>query len=81
MRLFLYDTLTIRNVTKRIQKLDQKLARAFVSFNGISESIEKDNDQTLDIARAHLSGETAWESPIATAAWYRAFLWNRRADR
>ena len=30
MRLFLQQTLAIRNLTKRIQELDQKLARAFV---------------------------------------------------
>ena len=49
MTLFLYDTLAIRNLTRRIQDLDQKLARAFVSFNGISESIEKKNNQILDL--------------------------------
>jgi hypothetical protein len=49
MTLFLHETLGIRNLTKRIQELDQKLARAFVSLNGISESIEKDNDQILDL--------------------------------
>ena len=41
MRLFLYDTLAIRNLTKRIQELDQKLAREFVSFNRISESSKR----------------------------------------
>jgi hypothetical protein len=30
MKLSLYDTLTIRNLTKRIQELDRKLAREFV---------------------------------------------------
>jgi hypothetical protein len=49
MRLFLHDTLTIRNLTKRIQGLDQELARAFVSFNRISESIEKENSRILDL--------------------------------
>ena len=49
MRLFLHDTLAIRNLTKRIQELDQKLAREFVSFNRISESIEKENSQILDL--------------------------------
>jgi hypothetical protein len=49
MRLFLHDTLTIRNLTRRIQELDQKLARAFVSFNRISESIDKGNSQILDL--------------------------------
>jgi hypothetical protein len=49
MSLFLHDTLAIRSLTKRIQELDQRLAREFVSFNRISESIEKDNDQLLDL--------------------------------
>src|SRR3984893_13744991 len=49
MRLFLHDTLTIRNLTKRIQELDRKLAREFVSFNRISESIEKENNQIRDL--------------------------------
>ena len=49
MRLFLQQTLAIRNLTKRIQELDQKLARAFVSFNGIGEFIEKENNQILDL--------------------------------
>jgi hypothetical protein len=49
IRLFLHDTLAIRNPTKRIQELDQKLARAFVSFNGISESVEKENYQISDL--------------------------------
>ena len=41
--------LAIRNLTKRIQELDRKLAREFVSFNRISESIEKENNQILDL--------------------------------
>ena len=49
MTLFLHDTLAIRNLTKRIQELDQKLAREFVSFNRISKSIEKGNNQILDL--------------------------------
>jgi hypothetical protein len=49
IRLFLYETLAIRNLTKRIQELDQKLAREFVSFNRASESIEKRNRQIGDL--------------------------------
>ena len=49
MTLFLHEIVAIRNLTTRIQEVDRQLARAFVSFNGISESIEKDNDQTLDL--------------------------------
>jgi hypothetical protein len=49
MRLFLHETLAIRNLTKHIQELDQRLAREFVSFSRISESIEKDNSQILDL--------------------------------
>jgi hypothetical protein len=49
IRLFLYETLAIRNLTKRIQELDQKLAREFVSFNLASESIEKRNRQIGDL--------------------------------
>jgi hypothetical protein len=49
MRLFLHDTLVIRNLTKRIHGLDQKLAQAFVSFNRISESLEKENNLILDL--------------------------------
>src|SRR3984893_1808582 len=49
MKLFLYDTLTIRNLTKLIEDLDRKLAREFASFNRISESIEKKNGQILDL--------------------------------
>jgi hypothetical protein len=40
MRLFLQETVDIRNLTKRIQELDQRLAREFVSFTRISKSIE-----------------------------------------
>ena len=39
----------MRNLTKRIQDLDQKLAREFVSFNRISKSLEKENNQILDL--------------------------------
>jgi hypothetical protein len=49
MRLFLHDTQAIRNLTQRIQQLDNQLARAFVSFNRISESIEKENNLILDL--------------------------------
>jgi hypothetical protein len=49
MRLFLQETLAIRNLTTRIHELDQKLAREFVSFNRISESIEKGNTQIGDL--------------------------------
>jgi hypothetical protein len=49
MKLFLHETLAIRNLTKHIQELDNQLALAFVSFNRISESIEKENDQILDL--------------------------------
>ena len=49
MRLFLQDTLAIRNLTKRIQELDRKLAREFISFNRISETLEKENNQILDL--------------------------------
>jgi hypothetical protein len=49
MQLFLQETLAIRNLAQCIHELDHKLARAFVSFNRISESIEKDNDQLLDL--------------------------------
>jgi hypothetical protein len=45
----LHDTLVIRNLTKRIHELDRKLAEAFVSFNRLSESIEKENNQILDL--------------------------------
>jgi hypothetical protein len=49
MTLFLQDTLAMRNLTKSIQELDRKLAREFVSFNRISESIERENNQILDL--------------------------------
>jgi hypothetical protein len=49
MTLFLQDTLAMRNLTKSIQELDRKLAREFVSFNRLSEFIEKDNDRILDL--------------------------------
>ena len=45
----MHDTLVIRNLTKRIQQLDQKLATEFVSFNRISESIDKANSQIGDL--------------------------------
>jgi hypothetical protein len=49
MTLFLHEIVAIRNLTTRIQELDQKWAREFATFNRISESIEKDNDQILDL--------------------------------
>jgi hypothetical protein len=49
MRLFLQDTLAIRNLTNRIQDLNQKLRREFVSFNRIGDSIEKGNEQIRDL--------------------------------
>jgi predicted HTH domain antitoxin len=49
MRLFLQEAVDIRNLTKRIHELDRKLAREFVSFNRISESIEKENNQIRDL--------------------------------
>jgi hypothetical protein len=49
MTLFLHETLAIRSLTKRIQELDRKLAQEFVSFNRICESIEKENNQILDL--------------------------------
>jgi hypothetical protein len=38
-----------RNLTKRIHRLDQKLAQEFSSFNRISASIEKENNQILEL--------------------------------
>jgi uncharacterized protein YaaN involved in tellurite resistance len=49
MRLFLRETSVIRDLTARIQELDRELAREFVSFNRISESIEKENTQIRDL--------------------------------
>jgi hypothetical protein len=49
MTLFLHETLGIRNLTKRIQELDRKLAQEFAAFSRISESIEKENNQILDL--------------------------------
>jgi hypothetical protein len=49
MRLFLYETSVIRDLTKHIQEFDRKLAREFVSFSRISESIEKENNQIRDL--------------------------------
>jgi hypothetical protein len=49
MTLFLYETSAIRNLTTRIQKVDRKLAREFVSFNRTSVSIEKESDQILEL--------------------------------
>jgi hypothetical protein len=41
MRLFLHDTLAIRNLARRIHELDRKLAQQFVAFNRLSESLER----------------------------------------
>jgi hypothetical protein len=49
MRLFLYETSVIHNLTERIQELDRQLTREFASFNRISESIEKENNQIRDL--------------------------------
>jgi hypothetical protein len=49
MTIFLHDTLAIRNLTERIEELDRQLAREFVSFNRISESIEKENKLISDL--------------------------------
>jgi hypothetical protein len=49
MRIFLHDTLAIRNLTNRIQELDRKLAREFALFSRISESIENENSQILEL--------------------------------
>jgi hypothetical protein len=66
MRLFLHETLAIRDLMTRIQELDQKLAQAFVSFNRISEFIEKKNSQNLDlllepIVRAKRLEKAQWQ--------------------
>jgi len=45
MKLFLYETSVIRNLTKRIQELDRKLTREFAPFTRISVSIENENNQ------------------------------------
>ena len=63
MRLFLHETLAIRNLTKRIQELDRKLAREFVSFNRISESIEKENNQILDLLLEPIFGRNGLKKP------------------
>jgi hypothetical protein len=49
MRLFLHETLVIRNLTTHIQELDQQLTKEFVAFNRISECIEKENEQMRDL--------------------------------
>jgi hypothetical protein len=49
MTLFLHETLAIRNLTTRIQEVDRQLAQEFGRFNRISESIEKENKQILDL--------------------------------
>ena len=49
MRLFLQETVDIRNLTKRIHELDQKLAKNFVSFSRTSDSIEKENNEILHL--------------------------------
>jgi hypothetical protein len=47
--LFLHETLAIRTLTKRIQEVDRQLAQEFGRFNRISESIDKENGQILDL--------------------------------
>ena len=49
MRIFLHDALSIRNLTNRIQELDRKLAREFALFSRISESIENENNNILEL--------------------------------
>jgi hypothetical protein len=49
MRLFLHEIVAIRNLTTRIQEVDRQLAQEFGRFNRISESIEKENGQILDL--------------------------------
>jgi hypothetical protein len=49
MTLFLHDIVAIRNLTTRIQEVDRQLAQEFGRFNRISESIEKENNQILDL--------------------------------
>ena len=50
MRLFLHEIVAIRNLTTRIQEVDRQLAQEFGRFNRISESIEKENSQILDLS-------------------------------
>jgi hypothetical protein len=49
MKLFLYETAVIRNLTESIQELDRQLQREFAAFNRISESIAKENTQIRDL--------------------------------
>jgi hypothetical protein len=49
MTLFLHETLAIRHLTTRIQEVDRKLAQEFCRFNRISEFIDKENNQILDL--------------------------------
>jgi hypothetical protein len=56
MRLFLHDTLVSRNLTKRIQELDPKLATEFVSFNQISACIENENNRIGDLLLESIVG-------------------------
>jgi hypothetical protein len=49
MTLFLHETMAIRSLTTRIQGLHRKLVREFASFNRISESIERENNQILEL--------------------------------
>ena len=49
MTLFLHEIVAIRNLTTRIQEVDRQLAQEFGRFNRISESIEKENNQILDL--------------------------------
>jgi hypothetical protein len=63
MSLFLHDNLAIRSLTKRIHELDQRLAREFVSFNRISESIEKGNTQKVTFCLSQLFGQNGLRKP------------------
>ena len=49
MTLFLHEIVAIRNLTTRIQEVDRQLAQEFGRFNRIGESIEKENEQILDL--------------------------------
>jgi hypothetical protein len=49
MTLFLHEIVAIHNLRQHIHELDRKLAQEFVSFNRISDSIEKENNQILDL--------------------------------
>jgi hypothetical protein len=63
MTLFLHETLGIRNLTKHIQELDGKLAQEFAAFSRISESIEKENNQILDLLLEPIFGRNGLRKP------------------